>query len=76
MTGTALKNRTIAQLQESLALLWARLAALPQIIPYLGPVLALIGPVIAMMLQWTIRSSDSNVFAANPPSNRVAPGTS
>lgn len=35
-----------------LALLWAILAAVLQIIPHLGPVLALIGPVLTATLAW------------------------
>ena len=61
ITGSALKNWAIAQMQDSLAvgvlwlvglyllhvplaLLWAILAALLQIVPHLGPVLSLLGP--------------------------------
>jgi len=35
-----------------LALLWAVLAAMLQIIPHLGPALALMGPVIAAAIWW------------------------
>lgn len=69
MTGSALKNWAIAQLQDSLAvgalwwiglsvlhvklaLLWALLAAILQVIPHLGPALALIGPMIAAAVGW------------------------
>jgi predicted PurR-regulated permease PerM len=69
MTGSALKNWAIAQLQDSLAvgalwwiglfllhvrlaLLWALLAAILQIIPHLGPALALIGPMLAAAVWW------------------------
>ena len=39
-------------LQVKLALLWAVLAAMLQIIPHLGPALALMGPVIAAAIWW------------------------
>ena len=70
MTGNALKNWAIAQIQDSLAvgvlwwiglhyvlqvklaLLWALLAAMFQVIPHLGPALALIGPVVAAAIWW------------------------
>jgi predicted PurR-regulated permease PerM len=35
-----------------LALLWALLAAVLQIIPHLGPILALVGPVLAAAIWW------------------------
>ena len=69
MTGSALRNWVIAQVQDSLAvgalwwiglfvlhvrlaLLWAVLAAILQIIPHLGPAVALIGPMIAAAVWW------------------------
>jgi len=39
-------------LHVRLALLWAVLAALLQVIPHLGPALALIGPVLAAAVWW------------------------
>ncbi|HKR84040.1 MAG TPA: AI-2E family transporter [Terriglobales bacterium] len=39
-------------LHIKLALLWAVLAAIFQVIPHLGPALALIGPVIAAAIWW------------------------
>ena len=69
MTGSALRNWVIAQVQDSLAvgalwwiglfvlhvrlaLLWAVLAAILQMIPHLGPAVALIGPMLAAAVWW------------------------
>lgn len=69
ITGSALRNWVIAQVEDSLAvgalwwigllvfhvrlaLLWAVLAAILQIIPHLGPAVALIGPMIAAAVWW------------------------
>lgn len=42
----------LSVLHVKLALLWAVLAAILQVIPHLGPALALIGPVIAAAVWW------------------------
>ncbi len=42
----------LSVLHVKLALLWAVLAAILQVIPHLGPALALLGPVIAAAVWW------------------------
>ena len=42
----------LSVLHVKLALLWALLAAILQVIPHLGPALALIGPMIAAAVWW------------------------
>lgn len=42
----------LSVLHVKLAVLWAVLAAILQVIPHLGPALALIGPVIAAAVWW------------------------